>query len=317
MDLYNIHGDTGGDWRMNKFKEYCDGDIDDTLAPMNWLLKKAGANRGDRIWASFLYSTCYCLGTTMFMYNELFYGTLTPRKLDEFWEDYKKDLVFQTDRKYAKNLNWFVPMVVQFMAKTKRDPEKYFRPLLTGTPEEVYRKMYKEVSGWKFFGRFSTILFLKTLISILPIEMDFDTEYDWANGETTTAGALILHYRDEEAKQFLLDHKITPDMKKYFDELLEECKGKIAGNMLHTSSAFCSHFKLYKEQRYLGYYVDRGQHELRTLQKNLPQAHELWDRIWIARRRTIDWKYLGEINGWAGTRPEKCHDFMKTGRMYE
>lgn len=317
QDLYNIHGDTGDYWRIEKFLEYCEHDINDTLAPMNLMLKARGADLSDRIWACLLYSASYCLGTTMFIYDKLDWYDLTKDKVEQFWQQYRPHLIFQSDRRYVKNMNWFVPIVSDFLDRVQGNPEGYFAPLLEGTPYEVYEKMYKEVSKWRYYGRFSVILLLKTMIYVLPRPMDFHTDYDWNNGETTTAGALILKYRDPWAKEFLETNKITPEMKAYFDDLLVELKGVMdTDNMLHITSAFCSYFKLYKQTRYIGYYVDRGQDELIKLQKALPKSSYLWKEIYEARKECIPNQYLGEINGWNGIRKGLFDHFTKTGRVY-
>lgn len=319
MDIYQIPGDTGGRWRFDKFIEYHIRGIDDTNAPLRYLLDKKEATVGERIWAVLLYSASYCLGTAMFAYDKLDYRTLTLPELEDFWSKYKSSLVFQSDRRYVKNMNWFVPIVSDFIRRTERNPEAYFKNLLSGTPKEVHTKMYKEVASWRYYGRFSIILFLRVLVKAIDIKIDFDEGYNWKQGSTTTAGALLLGYKDERIKPFLEDGKVPPKMQEYLDRRLAQIGDYLRENYperevssLYITSDLCSYFKLFKQTRYIGYYVDRAQGELIQMQKALPKER-VWDDIYEARKKTVKNKYLGELNGWSGVRQGRFARFAESG----
>lgn len=318
--MYSIPNDTGGNWRLNDFIKYALNGINDTCAPMKYWLDSINASKDDIIWATLLYSATYCLGTTMFMYSKLDYKTLTKQELNDFWVEYKSKLIFQSDRVYVKSLNWFVPIISSFLSRTKRCPSKYFNDLLKGSPEQIFSNMYDEVNRWQYYGRFSAILFLRTLIQTLDVPMDFIEEYNWAQGATTTAGALVLGYKDDKIPEFLKTGKVSPRMRGWLDNMLIRIKTELYAqapereiSMLYLTSDLCSYFKLYKGSRYYGYYVDRAQKEILTLEKNLPEAQDIWDLLWKARKAVIPNKVLGELNGWTGIQNKKFKLFLERG----
>ena len=84
-------------------------------------------------------------------------------------------------------------------------------------------------------------------------------------------------------------------------------------NIIYVSSDLCSFRKLFKGVRYQGYYVDRQQEEIQTLQHNYPEFKNIWEFIWDCRRKHINNQLLGELNGWNGIRKDRCKLFLEHG----
>lgn len=321
MDIYNIPGDVHKLWRIYKFIDYSTSEPDDTIGPMIFVMKDFKYTKSQKVWAVYLYSLSYCLGTALICSELLDYKKIDSRQVQDFWLHNKSKLIFTSDRKYVKNLDWFVSCVNWFIAKTNRCPYKYIKKFIGNNPQETYHNMYQEVSSWPKFGRFSTILFLRTLCRVLELPMDFDNGYDWKSGATTTQGALILLNKDLTSQKFKSNSRILTQTNIYaLDALMQGIQIYMQENypnknasMLYLTSDLCSYFKLFKGTRYLGYYVDRGLEEVYKLKKEYPEYEYLWNSIFQGRANCIEPRYLGELNNWSKPRTEKNTIFLKTG----
>ena len=81
-----------------------------------------------------------------------------------------------------------------------------------------------------------------------------------------------------------------------------------------VTSDLCSYRKLFKQSRYLGYYVDRQQEELLFLEKSWPEK-DFWEELWQYRRKYVPDEYLGELNGWEGIQRERVTAWVDKGEF--
>lgn len=316
-----IPNDTGKNWRRNKLVEYI-GSFPDEIGPiMKRYFKVNKMSKDDQVWWILLYSACYCLGTACILERELDYDTVTEKRLNRFWEVYKKDLIFQSDRRYIKNMNQFNDIAWEFICRSKREPWKYISQFITDDPYETYRNLYKEVSSWRYYGRFGTILFLYNLHKLMGIGLDY-YEYDWKTGKTTTAALFNAFYLDERADEFEKDSKLTKEELTWLDDKLQKLTKVLKKRypekdwtLMGITSDLCSYRKLFKQSRYLGYYVDRQQEEILWLEERWPQYKSSWWDIWKWRQKYIDCKYLGEKNGYTGVQREKMLAWVVRGEF--
>lgn len=319
-DLYHIPGDKGGNWRFDKMIKYISNFPDEIGPIVNSYLKDKSDDY--KTWWVFLYSTCYCMGSAMLMCEKLDYKIITDKDIDEFWVDNKEKLIFQSDRRYIKNINQFPIIVKEFINRSNRKPYEYISRYLCSDPKDTYNSLYKEVSTWKYYGRFSVILFIYNLSKVFPsIELQ-PTNYDWKNGATTTSAIFNVIYEDKLAsdwdagKGFNLDSDDINTLDDYLNLIIDGLKKANPNkvwNIINVSSDLCSYRKLFKGVRYQGYYVDRQQEEIMTLEKNNPDYQWLWDFIWNARKENINNVLLGELNGWNGIRKEREKLFLEHG----
>ena len=316
-----IPNDTGKHWRRNKLVEYI-GSFPDEIGPiMRRYFKIRDMDKDSQVWWVLLYSACYCMGTACILERELDYKTLTQKRLEQFWRVYKKDLIFQSDRRYIKNMNQFNDIAWEFISRSNREPWKYISQFITDDPYETYHKLYKEVSSWRFYGRFGTILFLYNLHKLMGVELDYN-EYDWKTGKTTTAALFNAFYFDERAEQFEKDSKLIGDELTWLDDklfrLIKALKNKYPDKdwtLMGVTSDLCSYRKLFKQSRYLGYYVDRQQEEITWLQERWPQYPKLWNNIWKWRQKYIDNEYLGEKNDYVGVQKDRMKAWVLKGEF--
>lgn len=329
--IYQIPGDVGKPWRFMNFIEYMTGDNDDNAAIIKYFVKHRTKGKKDynkrMAWLVYLYSTCHSWAAAAFMSEILDYSVITEKDLNDFWRENKPRLLFQSDRRYVKHMNQFVTMATEFLAKSERDPYGFFQSFNQGTPEEVYKKIYKEVSSWSFYGRFGTGMLLKGLWLFGDMEPDSICSYDWNAGSTTTAAFFTVMYQDERSLDFGLKERrktarVTAEEKVLLDAALSCTVDYLRKNFPNQRwgiqsllAEACPYYKMYKGARYNGYYVDRQQEELIQLQKDWPEYGSIWDLCWEARRKSIPVKYLGEVNGWEGIRTSVCRRFLDTGKV--
>ena len=317
----NIKGDQGKPWRYNKLIEYI-VDFPDELTPVvKGFLKREKATKSDVVWWVLLYSSCYCVATACVMYKNLDFRTLTHNELEEFWEDNKQKLIFQSDRRYIKNMNQFVEIVEEFLKNSGRNPWGYLKKFIKNDEKATYESMYKEVNSWKYYGRFGTILFMYNINKLLKIPMN-NNSYDWKNGSTTTEAIFNANYMDKRAEIFKNNPALTSKDINHLNKTLEKIiddLNKISPErnwtILGVTSDMCSYRKLFKSTRYLGYYVDRQQEEILQLQKNYPEYNSMWDYMWEDRKNGIDEKYLGEKNGYVGIQKSRMSAWVERGEF--
>ena len=307
-----IPNDEGFPWRRKKLVEYI-GLFPDEIGPLiRHYFTAYNMSENDQVWWILLYSACYCVGTACVLWRELDYRTTRKSDLDEFWVKNKNRLIFQSDRRYIKNMNQFNEIAWEFITRSNRTPWKYISQFIADDPYTTYEKLYKEVSSWKYYGRFGTILFLYNLHKLMGIDLDYN-RYDWKTGKTTTAALFNAFYLDDRAEEFEKDAKLSSEEVEWLDKTLnlltKNLKKKYPNKdwtLMGITSDLCSYRKLFKKTRYLGYYVDRQQEEFIWLQNQWPGYNKMWTRLWKWRGKTIDPQYLGEHLGYTGVRKEHC-----------
>jgi hypothetical protein len=321
MDLYSIPGDTGGTWRYNKLLELISSDVSSSMPVARTFLKRNKATKSEVVWWSFLYSTCYCIGTASLLYTLLDYRTVTKKELEAFWETNKSRLIFQTDRKYVKIMNQFVDIVYGFIQRSNRKPWGYMKQFIKEDSLSTYQSFYKEIGSWRYYGRFSIILLIDTLNSLLKIPMD-SPEYDWKSGSTTTSAIFHVLYEDDRANTFEDSGKITSQEVQAFNVLLGKLKEdlrKIDPDSSWTTAAIspelCEFRKLFKKTRYLGYYIDRKQEELNWLEQRWPEVEGVFQVLWEARKLNMPEEFLGEIGGWSGVQKDRMLSWVTKGEF--
>ena len=323
MDLYNIPGDTGGNWRRNKFVEYVVGSNNgaDTVL-LDEYAKLHKMNLDDRIWLAFLHGVTNAEITAIQLFHDLDYKVITPKSLAEYWEINKPKLVFITERLYVKSNNWFCILIGDFMKKCKRHPASILRLAGEGTSEERYYRLYKEIESWRYWGRFSTELFLEAIITVGLVE-DLDSgNIDWYQGRTMTSGILNMMYLDEEAAHFdelrktENTDKLNPDLIPSMNKMLTAVtrilnKRGIVCNKAQVTPQLCSFRKMFKGS-YGAYYWDRQLGNLFSLQKGFGFAGkqgQIWNDVLLSRMRS----HKHNVSGIRGIQTSKRGEWTDKG----
>lgn len=88
------------------------GDIDPSFPALIYLCDRFELNIEQRYWLALLYSTCYCVPTVYYLYNEFpDYWHADIGRIERFWKANKQHLIFQTDRKWIKNNDQFADVI--------------------------------------------------------------------------------------------------------------------------------------------------------------------------------------------------------------
>lgn len=314
-----IPNDAGGNWRRKKLVSYI-GEFPDEIGPlMHQFFQEYSYTKDQQVWWILLYSACYCMGSACVLSESLDFRTLTKKSLERFWTNHKQKLIFQSDRRYIKNMDQFTTIAWEFIERSGRHPWRYLKQFFRDTPEETYAALYREVSSWKYYGRFGTILFLYNLNKMLGIPLD-SQEYDWKSGSTTTAALFNANYQDDRADEFEKNPRLSTEEQIWLDtqlhKIISVLKKKYPERnwtVMGVTSDMCSYRKLYKQSRYLGFYVDRQQDELRILEALNPEFSSMWGNLWRWRKEYLPEQYLGELQGWDGVQKWRNKSWVTKG----
>lgn len=325
MDIYNIPGDTGGNWRLNKYCEY-----QSVVPPINPITYTEYARRNklskdDCVYLGWLNSTCYSAETAIFIFNQLPLENLNGRLCKDFWGKYKKSLHFISARQYAKNMDWFEILIREFVKTFGKNPYNKIKLVLTDNPKENYGRLFDIVNNLKFMGRFSIDLFLESLVHMsYKGILDFNLEYpdfSWKNGSNITSAIFNIFYEDEKANHFDKHKTVSKEDKIWLDEKLKVIQKEIQkkypeqnSDISEITPKLCSFRNLFKGSRYGGFHHDRQLEILNDYKSNLPEFNSIWDEIFEIRKSQFNEKLLGELNGWSGIRKERKKLFLTQGK---
>ena len=329
MDLYHIPGDSGGDWRLNKFVEYQHEVPSIHYRIMGEYIKRYVIDKDDAVMMCWYMSATYNEVTCVLL-NELFdWRSVNPRTVKDyctqFWNTYKPVLEFGSSRKYAKNMDWFPILMEQFIRRTKKSPYSWLVSVSTQndpSPTQAYSDLYSAINSMRFTGRFATDLFME---SVLYLQEYFGLSYvepsklDWKKCSNLTSGLLNIFYEDEAANEFDKSGKLIfpeSDLSKKLRKVQRQISyvyPEQEDDINLFVGKICSFRNLFKSSRYGGFHHDRELGWLNSYKQILPQYNTLWNRIFKLRRIMFDERFLGELHDWNGIRTERKKLWLREG----
>lgn len=328
MDLYNIPGDTGGHWRLDKFVEYQHEAPSIHYRMLGEYIKRYVKDKDDAVMMCWYMSATYNEVTCVLLLEILDWKNLTPDNLNyncrQFWHRYKQVLDFGSSRKYAKNMDWFPELIKQFIRLTKKHPFRWLMSQKGGSPQATYHSIYSSLKNLKYTGRFAVDLFMESVMYLqdyFGIEIQEPIELDWKHCANLTSGLLNIFYLDEEAnfydKKKSLPSGITEEflsnkleiVQKYIQNVYPEQDNDI--NMF--IGKICSFRNLFKSARYGGFHHDRELGVIKQYEALLPEYTKLWKRLYKLRRSMFDERFLGELHDWNGIRKERKKLWLTKG----
>ena len=327
MDLYHIPGDDGKSFRLKKFVEYQHEVPSIHYRVLGEYIKDNSIPRDRAVYMCW-YMSCTYNEVTCILLNELidpdsFTKANIKEQMYSFWNLWKKDLDFGSSRKYAKNMDWFPELMVQFVRKTHNRPYAWLMSFSKRIGEESYKALFSELMSMRFVGRFAAELFME---SVLYLNEYFETQFiepsklDWQKCSNLTSGVLNIFYHDEEANFFDKTGKL-PCSEKYLTHKLEQIQSAIESIYPEQESDInlfvgkvCSFRNLFKKSRYGGFHHDRELGVIKAYEKSLPEYQYIWDELYSLRKRMFDKRFLGELSGWDGIRVERKKLWLTKGK---
>lgn len=328
MDLYNIPGDTGKYWRLDKFVEYQHEVPSIHYRVLGEYVKKVGADLDDTVMMCW-YMSCTYNEVTCVLLDEVFeYKGLTPKNVEEycldFWANWKSLLDFGSSRKYAKSMDWFPTLMCEFIKKTHCHPYRWLLQLKKETPIDTYNNICKELEKFQFVGRFARDLFMESICYLqeyLGIELEEPSKLDWSRCSNLTSGVLNIVYKDEEANEFdklgrlpkgVTEQQLTNYLNK-IQKRIHETYPEQDDSINMFVGKICSFRNLFKASRYGGFHHDRELGVLKEYERTLPQYNKLWSRIYKLRKIMFPDRFLGELHDWDGIRKERKKLWLRKG----
>lgn len=295
---YHIHGD--GD---------CNGQVLREYSRMNNL------NAQDRFDLAYFYSITYCCASAVFL---LSHRNEIRSKQILFADQYKRKLIFQSDRKYVRMLDNFYRVLSTWVNLLDNHVQDFDGRFIKQNTIDI-KKALSECEKWYFFSRFSAYLFVETYCDILGLEGSRAQDMVYEGDSMTFASGLFYVFgMDDEARFIQQRHKLPID-NYAFESLIEELQDEVRkqggdDNFTKLETSLCAYDKFFKGTRYNGYYADRQLEEIVKMRKE-PEFKKACDAILLARKVAIPRRYRGEDNGWSGIRKEQKKSYRENGRI--
>lgn len=313
MDLYNIPNDDGKSYRLRKFVEY-QHEVPSIHYRFigNWI-RKYRYPKDRAINMCWLMSVTYNEITCVILDNLLYEEGIEPRRI---WERYKEKLDFGSARKYAKNNDWFIPLMYEWDKMTGKEPLKWLLSQLKYDGENNYRSLQTTLNRQKYCGRFAADLFIE---SVSYLQKDFGVvikepnSINWKDGANLTSGLFNIFYEDEKAAHYEKTRNLSPGemelLNNYILIVQDEIRKKYPmqnNEITMFIGKICSFRNLFKAARYGGFHHDRELGVLRKYEENMPEISDVLKRCFELRAEMFPKKFLGEVGGrWDGIRKER------------
>lgn len=315
-DLYHIPNDDGRTYRLRKFVEYQHEVPSIHYRFLGEWIKKYGYDRETAV------DLCWYMSVT---YNEITCILLNELGYDpEYtWKKYKDKLNFGSARKYAKNLDLYVPLMNEWWRLTQGMPYEWVLQHRGETGEQTYRNIHAALCRINNVGRFAADLFMECLCYLkdwFGLDVKEPLTLDWKNCANLTSGIFNIFYEDERANEFDKTGKITRADKveltgdlRIIQKAIGETYPEQDNDITMFIGKICSFRNLFKAARYGGFHHDRELGVIRQYEADFPEYCSLWQKCYDLRKEIFPNHLLGELHGWAGIRKERKKLWLEKG----
>ena len=320
IDLYNIPGDNHTNFRLKKFVEYQHEVPATDFRFVCAYIEKHNLSKDEIVFLFWLLSVTYSEVSSVFFFEVIFNKRIN---YFDFWVKNKEFINFGSAKKYNKNNDLFPELMLQFDLITGKQYYDWVVKGINGTPEENYESIHKRIASIKNVGRFSADLFLQIFVhkkEYFGFETRQSSKLDWHNCANLTSGIYNIFYEDEKANEFDKSGFIEEGDEKYLSEKLDEIQKMVMKmypeenpEIYNFVTKICSFRNLFKNARYAGFHHDRELGVIRAYEKNFPEYQRLWNECYEIRKEIFNNRFLGELHGWEGIRPERKKYWLKYG----
>ena len=305
MDLYNIPGDTGKTWRVDKFLDYAIGAPTICHPTIIEYGRRANWDVSTVLNASFL----HCL-----FYEELtaIAGAVRFNKNLEHAIDWYQEHKPHTnpDKRRVVSMKLYPDAINGWLDLTEGNPKDWIQSI------QNRESLRKDLLKIKNIGGFSVDLFENC---VYAAGFNLGLRYpDWKKTPQLAEGMCLICYKDERANEIHSGSSITNSdanwMDKKFEKLCERMEKRYPNNPPETwYTKICSFTNLFHGTRYGGFHHDRQLQNLYWHIENEPYDNKIWNRIWKVRKSLWKTHMLGELNGWNGIRKERTKLWLNKG----
>lgn len=274
------------------------GDVDPSYSMLRYVCDRFELNMEQRFWLAFLYSTCYCGPTVYYIYNEFpDFENVDVGRLQRWWNKNKSKTLFQTDRRWLKSMNNFVPMFESY-----RDwvgpltQEQRFNFLRGKDKFSTYETCYAEAKNIFQMGRFALFLYLESVhvvtgFQLQPSSMLMSEAESCRNGLAEAIERPDLNNHENKRRIKKEEMKF---LQQEFDKLVAKMREDPRNNVWNIETTLCAYKKYRIGKRYIGYYLDRQAEEIETMEKLVTDGVD-WSVLWQYRKETFQHKFLLEV----------------------
>ena len=277
------------------------GDIDPSYEMLRYLCNRYELSMEQRYWLAYLYATCYSGPTVFYIYNEFpDFENVDVGRLQRWWDANKGKCLFQTDRRWVKSNNDFVPMFLSYREWIKQAPtmtqEQRWKLLDTGDPFVTYDVAFESAGEIKNMGRFSLFLFLEAVhvvtgFKMKPKSMVMKDADSCRNGLAEALGHSEMNTHGTDRKLSACEQEF---LQEQFDELVARMARKDKrNNVWNIETTLCAYKKFKLGKRHVGFYLDRQADEIAKMRKVVPQGVD-WNVLWQYRSETYNLDHLKE-----------------------
>lgn len=280
------------------------GDIDPSYSMLLYVCDRFELTAEQRYWLAFLYALTYCGASVYYAYNEWpDFENVDSGRLARWWKSRgRAEMICQTDRRWVRSSNLFVPAVESYRRMIgRRTQHEFFSESVAqcDTPESRYDTVYRLAAQLYTFGQFSLFLYLEALHTITPLrlaptDLDLSVAHSCRNGlcyaygldEAVTDGSLPL-----EPDRWAL---YRPQIQAAWDDLRAELGGE--STVWNLETTLCAYKKFVRGDRYIGYYLDRQAIEIAKMADHVRDG-VAWDVLWQYRVERYE-PVLVELTPW-------------------
>lgn len=275
------------------------GDVDPSYSMLKYVCDRFELNNEQRFWLAFLYATCYCGPTVYYIYNEFpDFENVDVGRLSRWWNSNKQKLLFQTDRRWVRSNNNFVPMFESYrnfiggISQAQR-----FGLMKCKDKQRTYDSCFQECQQIFQMGRFALFLYLEAVhvvtgFEIEPSGLSMELAESCRNGLAEAIGRNDLNNHLSKRK---LSKAELSFIQKEFDRLSAKMiLESSSNNIWNIETTLCAYKKYKLGKRFIGFYIDRQAEEIETMQSNVKDGVD-WSVLWDYRKETFNHKYLKEL----------------------
>jgi len=275
------------------------GDIDPSYEMLLYICKRFELNVEQRYWLAFLYAMTYCGASTFYVYNEFpDFENVDLNRMQRWWDhEGREKILCQTDRRWVRSKNLFVPAVASYQKWIGGLPQhEAFLRATRGldAPEARYDVVYSRAKDLHSFGQFTLFLYLEALHTITPMNFA-PTDLNLDIATSCRNGLCYAYGLDQWVTE--ADETTPADGRNQIAESWADLRDKLAGPRTSTvweiETTLCAYKKFMYGKRYIGSYIDRQAIETAKLTTNVSRG-VCWDVLWQFRKETYSSEHLAE-----------------------